>query len=123
MQTLIERMAKAYPFPTQALTKASIILSVLALASFVGGLLTGGTATHQQGEEWPDMLAFILCRMLSPALAASGWVIGFAVVLMRPSKPVGSILAMLALLILLLALFCYSAWLGFAAFHPNSLTQ
>lgn len=121
MQNQSKLMPKEYPLPTQALTKGSIAASTLALALFATGFFTGGAGNHQAGEEWPDMLAFVLCRILSPALAAGGWVIGFAVVLMRPQRPMGSILAMLALLLLLMVMFCYSAWLGSAAFHPNSL--
>lgn len=114
-------MPKEHSLPLSKLTKWSLTVSGLALAVFAIGFLAGNSGSHQPGEEWTDVAAFVLCRVLSPALAAFGWTLGLTVVLMQPQKPVGALTGMLLLLLVLFGLFFYSAWLGSAAFHPNSL--
>ncbi len=93
------------------------MLALAALVIFAAGLVTGGIEAHHHGEEARDMLAFILCRVASPLLAVAAWGFGFTVLLNRPAGLAGRALFVMLLILTFLALFCYAAWKGTAAFH------
>lgn len=93
------------------------MLALAAVVLFLAGLLTGGIEAHQHGEEARDMLAFILCRAASPLIAFAAWGIGFAALLNRPTGLTGRSLCVMLLILIFMALFCYAAWKGTAAFH------
>lgn len=93
------------------------MLALAAVVIFAAGLVTGGIEAHQHGEEARDMLAFILCRVASPLIALVAWGIGFAALLDRPAGLTSRALFVMLLILTFLALFCYAAWKGTAAFH------
>lgn len=66
-----------------------------------------------------DMIAFILCRIISPVLAFSAWLMGFVAVLRHPGGPTWSAVTVMVLILIFILLLCYSALLGTAAFHPT----
>lgn len=99
------------------LTSLSWMLALAAVVIFIAGLITGGIEAHQHGEETRDMLAFILCRVASPLLAVAAWGAGFAALLHRPAGITSRSLIVMLLILIFLALFCYAAWKGTAAFH------
>ncbi len=107
------------PASQPLLAKAAVYLAGSALVLFVTGLVTGGIDPHRPGEETGDMIALILCRVLSPLLAFAAWSAGFAAVLKRPSGPAWRAITVMLLILMFLALLCYSAWRGTAAFHPT----
>lgn len=103
------------------MAKAALYLSFAGLVIFVAGFLTGSLNHHRPGEETGDMIAFILCRIISPIFVFSGWMVGFAAVLRRPTGPTWSAVAVMLLILTFILLVCYSAWRGTAAFHTNTL--
>lgn len=66
-----------------------------------------------------DRIAFILCRILSPVLAFSAWLLGFIAVLRHPGGSTWSAVTVMVLILIFILLLCYSALLGTAAFHPT----
>lgn len=106
--------------PTSRSSRIASLAWMLALAAvviFAAGLITGGIEAHQHGEEARDILAFILCRVVSPLIAFVAWGIGFAALLNRPTGLTGRSLCVMLLILIFLSLFCYAAWKGTAAFH------
>lgn len=101
------------------LAKAAVYLAGSSLLFFIAGLVTGGIDPHRPGEEIGDIIALILCRIVSPLLAVAGWVSGFAAVLKRPTGPTWSAITVMAIILIFVLLACYSAWRGTAAFHPT----
>lgn len=101
------------------MAKGAVYLSLAALVIFMAGLLTGSLSHHRPGEETGDMIAFALCRIISPILVFSGWLTGFVAVLRRPRGPAWSAVTVMVLILIFLLLLCYSAWRGTAAFHPT----
>lgn len=93
------------------------MLALAALVIFAAGLVTDCIDAHHHGEEARDMLAFILCRVASPLLAVAAWGFGFAALLSHPARRTGRALFVMLLILTFLALFCYAAWKGTAAFH------
>ena len=116
-------MTEEPPSPLTPLAKWALALSFCALVIFITGLMSGSIAPHRHGEEPSDMLAFTLCRMVSPAFAFSGWLTGLIAVLRRPGGPTWSIVTGMVLILTVLLLFYYSAWRGTAAFHSNPLNS
>jgi hypothetical protein len=114
-------MQDEHPSSLTPLAKGALYLSVIALVIFLAGLLTGSLSHHRPGEETGDMIAFTLCRIISPILVFSGWLAGFVAVLRRPSGPTWSAVTVMVLILIFLLLLCYSAWRGTAAFHTNPL--
>lgn len=114
-------MQAEHPPALTPLAKGAVYLSVAALVIFMAGLLTGSLSHHRPGEETGDMIAFALCRIISPILVFSGWLTGFVAVLRRPSGPTWSAVTVMVLILIFLLLLCYSAWRGTAAFHSNTL--
>ncbi|MBV6498444.1 MAG: hypothetical protein CJBNEKGG_00666 [Prosthecobacter sp.] len=111
---MAEESPSSLPLPTQV----AIYLAGSALVIFITGLLTGSLSHHRPGEETGDMIAFVLCRVISPILAFSSWLAGFVAVLKRPSGPTWSAITVMVLILIFVLLVCYSAWRGTAAFHP-----
>lgn len=107
------------PSSLPLLAKAALYLAASALLIFLTGLLTGSLGHHRPGEEAGDMIVFVLCRVISPILVLSSWMVGFAAVLKRPSGPTWSAITVMALILIFVLLVCYSAWRGTAAFHPT----
>lgn len=101
------------------LTGISLTLGLAAVVFFALGLLTGGLKPHQPNEAQQDLLAFLLCRVVSPLLALGAWSLGLAALLERPQGPTWSAVSVMLLVLIFLVLLCYSAWRGTAAFHPN----
>ncbi len=116
-------MTEEPPSSLTPLAKWALSLSFCALAIFIAGLLTGSISWHRSGEEQGDMIAFALCRIVSPAFAFSGWLTGFVAILRHPSGPTWGSITVMVLILTFLLLFYYSAWRGTAAFHPNPLTS
>lgn len=108
------------PSSLPLLAKVAIYLAGSALVIFVTGLLTGSLGQHRPGEETGDMIAFILCRVISPIFVLGSWMVGFAAVLRRPAGPTWSAVTVMALILIFVLLVCYSAWRGTAAFHSNT---
>lgn len=107
------------PSSLPLLAKIAVYLAGSALVVFVTGLLTGSLGHHRPGEETGDMIAFVLCRIISLILVFGSWLVGFAAVLRRPVGPTWSAVTVMLLILMFLALLCYSAWRGTAAFHPT----
>ena len=99
--------------------KWALALSFCGLVIFVAGLLNGGSSWHSPGEEQGDMIAFVLCRIISPVFAVSGWLTGFVAVLRHSSGSNRGAITVMVLILTFLLLFYYSAWRGTAAFHPT----
>ena len=64
------------------------------------------------------MIAFILCRILSPMLAFTAWVVGFVAILRHAEGPTWSTVTVMVLILIFLLLLCYCALRSTAAFHP-----
>lgn len=105
------------PSSLTPLAKGALYLSFAALVIFISGLLTGSLGHHRPGEETGDMIAFALCRVISPIFVFSSWVVGFVAVLKRPTGPTWSAVTVMVLILIFVLLVCYSAWRGTAAFH------
>lgn len=112
-------MSEEPPSSLSLLAKTSLYLAGAALVIFITGLLTGSLGHHRPGEETGDMIAFVLCRVISPILVLSSWLVGFAAVLKRPVGPTWSAVTVMVLILIFVLLVCYSAWRGTAAFHPT----
>jgi hypothetical protein len=97
------------------------MLALSTVVIFATGLFTGSMKPHQPEEAMRDLMAFILCRVTSPLLAFGAWGTGFAALLRRPHGPTWSAISVMLLILIFLALLCFSAWRGTAAFHPNPL--
>lgn len=106
------------PSSLPLLAKIAVYLAGSALVIFVTGLLSGSLGHHRPGEETGDMIAFVLCRIISPILVFGSWLVGFAAVLKRPTGPTWSAVTVMVLILIFVLLVCYSAWRGTAAFHP-----
>jgi hypothetical protein len=111
-------MPQEPPSSLTPLAKAALYLSFATLVIFYAGVLAGVLSPHQPGAAMGDMIAFILCRILSPVLAFSAWVVGFVAVLRHPGGPTWSAVAVMVLILIFILLLGYSAFLGTAAFHP-----
>ncbi|MES2595790.1 MAG: hypothetical protein V4662_10665 [Verrucomicrobiota bacterium] len=105
------------------LAKAALYTALAGLVFFVSGLITGTLGSHQPGEDTSDLVSFILCRVVSSALAFASWTLGLAAIMRRPEGPTWSAVAVMLFLLIFIVLLGYSAWRGTAAFHPNVLTQ
>lgn len=109
------------PSSLTPLAKAALYLSFTALVIFIAGLLTGSLSHHRPGEETGDMIAFVLCRIISPIFVFGGWIVGFVAVLKRPNGPTWSAVTVMVFILIFILLVCFSAWRGTAAFHSNTL--
>ena len=116
-------MTEERPSPLTPLAKGSLVLALGAVVIFITGLLTGSLGPHRPGEETADMIAFTLCRIISPMFAFSGWLTGFITVLRRPGGLAWGAITVMVLILIFLLLLCYSAWRGAAAFHSNPLNS
>lgn len=112
-------MQEEPPSSLTPLAKGSLYLSFAALVIFISGLLAGNLGHHRPGEETGDMIAFTLCRVISPILVFSSWLMGFVAVLKRPTGPTWSAVTVMVLILTFVLLVCYSAWRGTAAFHST----